>query len=165
MWGLRANPALDAARGEVERALITDARNQFRRDVRVWSGVIRAARLWGITFSARLRTDAALNRLRIDRPLRARACARAREIIEEFSLGSIASPVRPTVSRAPLSYRSCRRRGWSGWWAVSGRSMINKRPGKSPGLFVSGCGYLTAHNRTHRPNNRTSKNKMIVDIA
>ena len=30
----------------------------------------------------------------------AHASARAREIIEEFSLGSIASPVRPTVSRA-----------------------------------------------------------------
>ena len=30
----------------------------------------------------------------------AHAHARAREIIEEFSLGSVASPVRPTVSRA-----------------------------------------------------------------
>jgi len=30
--------------------------------------------------------------------------ARAREIIEEFSLGSIASPVRPTVSRARRYY-------------------------------------------------------------
>src|SRR5262249_6250896 len=39
-------------------------------------------------------------RLRTDTALRVRACTRAREIIEEFSLGSIASPVRPTVSRA-----------------------------------------------------------------
>jgi len=32
--------------------------------------------------------------------LRARERTRAREIIEEFSLGSIALPARPTVSRA-----------------------------------------------------------------
>src|SRR5262249_47469341 len=38
-------------------------------------------------------------RLRTDTALRARACTRAREIIEEFSLGSIASPVCPTVLR------------------------------------------------------------------
>src|SRR5262249_41028457 len=31
---------------------------------------------------------------------RARACTRAREIIEEFRLGSVALPARPTVSRA-----------------------------------------------------------------
>ena len=46
----------------------------------------------------------------------AHASARAREIIEEFSLGSIASPVRYNgVARSPLSYRSRRRRSWSGW--------------------------------------------------
>jgi hypothetical protein len=33
---------------------------------------------------------------------RARACTRAREIIEEFRLGSIALPARPTVSRTRL---------------------------------------------------------------
>ena len=34
------------------------------------------------------------------RALACPACPRAREIIEEFSLGSIASPVRTTASRA-----------------------------------------------------------------
>ena len=58
-------------------------------------------------------------------PLRARACARAREIIEEFSLGSIASPVPYNgVARSPLSCRSCRHRSWSGWGGMEQRDGI-----------------------------------------
>jgi hypothetical protein len=46
------------------------------------------------------RTEATL---RMDTALRARACTRAREIIEEFRLGSIALAAPPTVSRLVLS--------------------------------------------------------------
>src|SRR5262249_34042836 len=55
----------------------------------------------------------------------AHAHARAREIIEEFSLGSIASPVPYNgVARSPLSCRSCRHRSWSGWGGMEQRDGI-----------------------------------------
>src|SRR5262249_22808008 len=64
-------------------------------------------------------------RLRTDAALRLRACTRAREIIEEFSLGSVASPVRPTVSRARRYHAdSCRPRSWSSWGGIKQRDDI-----------------------------------------
>src|SRR5262249_5014503 len=90
-----------------------------------------AARAWReVLQSGRTSNSATLGTSDPERaPPCAHAHARAREIIEEFSLGSVASPVRPTVSRARRYHTGRSSSGWCGnRAAVTTLSIWGQRP-------------------------------------